>query len=77
MRSVSREWGELRPAVPRGSRISSFFWIQSMVRSSTQRLALFDLDRIIQTLHTRLPRDPCLVDLTGHYHQLLRLWADI
>ena len=63
--------------VTSGERLASFFWIQSMVRSSTQRLALFNLDRIIQTLRARLPGDPCLVDLTGHYHELLRLWADI
>jgi len=63
--------------VTRGERLASFFWIQSMVRSSAHRVALFDLDRIIQTLHTRVPGDACLVDLTGHYHNLLRLWADI
>jgi PKHD-type hydroxylase len=63
--------------VTSGERLASFFWIQSMVRSSVRRVVLFDLDRIIQTLHMRLPGDPCLVDLTGHYHNLLRLWADI
>lgn len=63
--------------VTRGERLASFFWIQSMVRSSAQRAALFNLDRIVQQLRARLPDDPCLVDLTGHYHNLLRLWADI
>ena len=33
--------------ITRGSRIASFFWIQSMVRSDTQRSLLFDLDTAI------------------------------
>jgi outer membrane receptor for monomeric catechols len=46
-------------------------------RSSAHRVVLFDLDRIIQTLHTWLPGDVCLVDMSGHYHDLSRLWADL
>jgi PKHD-type hydroxylase len=34
----------------RGSRIASFFWTQSMVRSDTQRSLLFDLDRYHQAV---------------------------
>src|SRR5215468_2701903 len=33
--------------ITRGSRIASFFWVQSMVRSDTQRSLLFDLDTAI------------------------------
>src|ERR1700743_2234845 len=36
--------------VTRGNRISSFFWIQSMVRQDVQRTLLFDLDESIQRL---------------------------
>ena len=63
--------------VTRGERLASFFWIQSMVRSREHRAMLFDLDRIIQRLRTAAPDEPGVVGLTGHYHNLLRLWADI
>src|SRR5580704_7544504 len=36
--------------VTRGARVSSFFWIQSMVREDSQRALLFDLDTAIQRL---------------------------
>ena len=46
--------------IARGSRIASFFWIQSMVRSDTQRSLLFDLDTAI----IKLSRD----------HRSIRRW---
>ena len=63
--------------VRRGSRLASFFWIQSLVRSETQRRILFDLDLAIQQLTGRLPGDEELVRLTGVYHNLLREWTDV
>jgi PKHD-type hydroxylase len=63
--------------VTRGERLGSFFWVQSLVRSSEQRSMLFALDQIVQRLHHVVPGDPALVGMTGHYHNLLRLWADI
>ena len=36
--------------VTRGARISSFFWVQSMVREDSRRSLLFDLDTAIQQL---------------------------
>src|ERR1700748_193712 len=36
--------------VTRGNRISSFFWIQSMIRQDAHRTLLFDLDESIQRL---------------------------
>ena len=33
--------------VTRGSRLASFFWVQSMVRDDGQRTLLFDLDTAI------------------------------
>ena len=63
--------------VTRGTRIASFFWIQSMVRDLSARTMLYDLDRTIQALAPALgPGDPQLVRLTGLYHNLLRRWAD-
>jgi PKHD-type hydroxylase len=62
--------------VTRGERISSFFWIQSMVRDDGARTMLFDLDNAIQALATDVPDHASLVQLTGVYHNLLRRWAD-
>jgi len=63
--------------VTRGARVCSFFWLQSMVRSDQQRGMLFELDQSIQTLRARLGECEETVALTGHYHNLLRLWSDI
>jgi len=64
--------------VTRGTRIASFFWIQSMVRDGAARAMLFDLDRSIQELaETAGPNAPALIRLTGLYHNLLRRWAEL
>src|SRR3546814_21109602 len=38
--------------VMRGTRVASFFWIQSMVRDDGARTLLFDLDQSIQAIRT-------------------------
>jgi PKHD-type hydroxylase len=67
--------------VTRGARISSFFWIQSMLRDDGQRSLLFDLDLAIQRLGRDLPDQPVAaqtaVQLTGVYHNLLRQWSEL
>lgn len=63
--------------VTRGSRLCSFFWIQSMVRDDGQRSILFDLDIAIQRLNRDHPNHPSAVQLTGVYHNLLRQWAEM
>ena len=62
--------------VTRGSRLASFFWIESMVRDDSQRRLLFDLDMSILTLRGTEGDSPPVVKLTGCYHNLLRMWAD-
>jgi PKHD-type hydroxylase len=63
--------------VTRGARISSFFWIQSMIRSHDDRAILFDLDQSIQALGAeRGVDDPQVVRLSGLYHNLIRRWAE-
>ncbi len=62
--------------VTRGARVSSFFWIESMVRDDAQRSLLFDMDMAIIRLNQQAPDNPALVSLTGCYHNLLRMWAD-
>lgn len=63
--------------VTRGSRICSFFWIQSMVRSDERRTLLFDMDVAIQRISGDAPDHPSAVQLTGVYHNLLRMWAEL
>jgi PKHD-type hydroxylase len=63
--------------ITRGSRIASFFWIQSMVRSDTQRSLLFDLDIAIIKLSRDHPEHPSVVELTAVYHNLLRQWSEV
>ena len=66
----------VRP-VTRGARVSSFFWIQSMVRDDGQRTLLFDLDLSIQRLGADPPEHASVLQLTGVYHNLLRRWAEL
>ena len=62
--------------VTRGARLASFFWVQSMVRDDAQRAVLFDLDMAIVRLSPAAPGHQSLVELTGCYHNLLRMWAE-
>lgn len=64
--------------VTRGKRIASFFWIQSMVRDDTQRTLLFNLDLAIQQLgRQQQSGSDVAIKLTGIYHNLVRMWADV
>ena len=64
--------------VTRGTRVASFFWLQSMIRDAHARSLIFDLDTAIQALVERLGRDdPETVKLTGIYHNLIRYWAEV
>jgi PKHD-type hydroxylase len=65
--------------VTRGVRVSSFFWLQSMIRHDAQRTLLFDLDSAIQRLAPIADRSAqqSSVQLTGVYHNLLRQWAEL
>lgn len=63
--------------VTRGARISSFFWIQSLLREDSERALLLQLDVAIQRLMRDAPEHESLEELTGIYHNLLRKWADV
>lgn len=63
--------------VTRGCRVSSFFWLQSMIRDNGRRALLFDMDVAIQRLGAEKPTDPSVISLTGIYHNLLRQWAEL
>jgi PKHD-type hydroxylase len=62
--------------VTRGARVSCFFWVQSMVRSDEQRRLLFDLDMNLLRLRQQ-GESAVTVGLTGTYHNLLRMWAEV
>jgi PKHD-type hydroxylase len=67
---------QVRP-VTRGARVSSFFWIQSMVRDDATRTLLFDLDMAINKVNQALPNHGAVVELTNCYHNLLRRFAEV
>jgi PKHD-type hydroxylase len=70
--------------------LACFFWVESMVRSDAQRRLLYDMDMAITALrqqdlakNSKLGQNalsaekPEVVKLTGCYHNLLRMWADV
>ena len=59
-----------------GSRIASFFWIQSLVRDDGQRQTLLQLDTAIQKLTQDGADRDALLQLTTVYHNLLRAWSE-
>ncbi len=63
--------------VTRGARVCTFFWLQSMVRDNQRREMLFELDQSIQKLRGRIGDCEETVSLTGHYHNLLRMWSEV
>ncbi|HEY4068863.1 MAG TPA: Fe2+-dependent dioxygenase [Burkholderiaceae bacterium] len=64
--------------VTRGYRLASFFWLESMVRSDEARRLLFDMDSHLMRLRASVGEsDPAVIGLTGTYHNLLRLWAEV
>lgn len=64
--------------VTRGGRVSSFFWIQSLIRDDADRETLFRLDVAIQRVSAEKgPKDAAVLELTAVYHNLMRRWAEV
>jgi len=63
--------------VTRGARVASFFWIESMVRETERRRLLFEMDMSILELRNTQGDSAPAVNLTGCYHNLLRMWAEV
>lgn len=61
--------------VTRGTRLASFFWVQSLVREDSQRSLMLELDQVIQQLRQDAPGHDSVDRLLGVYHNLLRQWA--
>ena len=62
--------------VTAGTRLASFFWIESMVRGDDQRRLLHEMDLSLVRLRSEHGESDATVQLTGTYHNLLRMWAD-
>lgn len=64
--------------VTRGARVSSFFWIQSLIASDQDRETLFQLDVATQRVAVdQGPTAQAVLELTGVYHNLLRRWSEV
>ncbi|WP_442498208.1 Fe2+-dependent dioxygenase [Methylobacter sp. sgz302048] len=63
--------------VTRGARLASFFWMESMVRETERRRLLFEMDMAILELRETQGDSAPTVNLTGCYHNLLRMWAEV
>ena len=63
--------------VTRGERLASFFWLQSMVRDDGQRQLLHDMDMNLMQLRQQQGDTEAVIALTGTYHNLLRMWAEV
>lgn len=63
--------------VTRGERLASFLWTQSMVKDDWKRSMLFELDAHIRKLRADHGEEEAIVGVTGHYHNLLRMWAEM
>jgi PKHD-type hydroxylase len=61
-------------AVTRGTRLASFFWIESRVRDAEKRRLLFEMDSAIASMRQSGGESREAVRLTGCYHNLLRMW---
>lgn len=62
--------------VTAGERVASFLWAQSLVSDAWRRSMLFDLDMTLLKLRSQIGNTQEIVALTGHYHNLIRQWAD-
>ena len=64
--------------VSSGERLACFFWIESMVRDDAKRNLLFEMDNNLMQVRTKLGEtSDAVIGLTGTYHNLLRLWAEV
>ncbi|MDR9847824.1 Fe2+-dependent dioxygenase [Herbaspirillum huttiense] len=62
--------------VTRGERVCSFFWTQSLIRDDARRTLLYEMDRSIDSLRSRVGECKETLTLTGNYHNLLRMWSE-
>ena len=62
--------------ITRGSRIASFFWIQSLIRDVSRRALLFDLDTARRAMFARDGKSAEFDLISKSLANLLRMWAE-
>ena len=62
--------------ITRGVRTSCFFWVQSLIRSDSQRTLLHEMDGAIQRLNQTDADEIARRSLIGCYHNLVREWSE-
>jgi PKHD-type hydroxylase len=62
--------------IKRGTRLASFFWMQSMVREDSQRTLLFELGTALKQVEDAVHDHAVITKLTGVYFNLFRMWTD-
>lgn len=62
--------------VIRGTRVASFFWVQSAIRADRHRALPFNLDMAIRNPCRAQAPAAAIAQLTAVYRNLLREWAD-
>ena len=64
--------------ITRGSRWSSFFWTQSMVKDDGARTLLYEMDKAIIEVRQALGDEAqASLSLVSCYHNLVRRWAEL
>lgn len=64
--------------VTQGSRWAAFFWVQSMIRSDSDRALLYRFDRSITLARAELgDKNPSVLGLTSTFHNLIRKWSEL
>jgi PKHD-type hydroxylase len=66
----------VRP-VTRGTRTAAIVWLQSMVRHSENRQLLWDAYNMYERINQSMPGSQESFLAINHYHNLLRLFADV
>ncbi len=66
---------EVRP-VTRGTRLTSFFWVQSLVRDHEERRMLFDLEGLAQQVVSEMPGASAGLELLALRNTLLQRWSE-
>ncbi len=61
--------------VTTGARTACFFWVESMVQRADARAVLYRMDTTIRSLRETHGDTAEAVQLTGIYHNLLRMWV--
>jgi PKHD-type hydroxylase len=61
--------------ITRGVRLGCFMWAESLVRSDSQRLILYNLDQAIQKLNATNGDEEARRTLVNCYHNMLREWS--